>query len=203
MVKGYTSEALIEQYTLTDIDASFSSQISSWIEAMEEHVDFVTGRNFIADTEASARVYDGDGEHDLLIDDCVEVTKVEIGEDDYGGTFSEVLSTGANKYFLEPANYSAKNMAITKVIIQHRPWTHGKQNNRITAKWGFSVECPEAIKFATTVLVAGIINAQRKDTKEIASEKIGNYAVTYASDKEKSDFEQAKAILQKYTKMRL
>jgi hypothetical protein len=203
MVKGYTTEALIEQYTLTDIASSFSAQISSWIEAMEEHVDNETGRNFIADTAATARVYDGDGEHDILIDDCVEVTLVEVGEDDYGGAFSTVPSTGSTRYFLEPANYSAKKMPITKIVLQHRPWTHGKQNNRVTAKWGYSVACPEAITFATTVLVAGIINAQRKDTKEIASEKIGNYAVTYTSDKEKSDFEQAKAILQKYTKMRL
>lgn len=203
MVKGYTTEALIEQYTLTDIASSFSAQISSWIEAMEEHVDNETGRNFIADTTATARVFDGDGEHDLLIDDAVAVTLVEVGEDDYGGAFSTVPATGSTRYFLEPANYAVKNMPITKIVLQHRPWTHGKQNNRITAKWGYSVECPEAIKFATTVLVAGIINAQRKDTKEIASEKIGNYAVTYASDKEKSDFEQAKAILQKYTKMRL
>lgn len=201
--KGYTTEAEIEQYTLTDIASSFSTQISAWIEAVEEYIDRVTGRNFIADEEATARYYDGDGEHTLLIDDAVEVTEVAVGEDDYGGTFSTVPSTGSTRYFLEPANYAAKGYPITKIVLQHRPFFHGKQNQKITAKWGYSAECPEAITFAATVLVAGIINAQRKDTKEISSEKIGNYAVTYASEKEKSDFEQAKAILDKYTKIRL
>lgn len=201
--KGYTTEEIVENYVLQDIDESFSTQIDSWIEGVENHIDLITGRNFIADSEASARVYDGDGEHTLLIDDCISIATVEVGEDDYGGTFTEIDSTGSNRYFTEPANASALGQPVHAVILQHRPWTNGKQNNRITAKWGYSESVPADIQFAATVLVAGIINAQRKDTKEIASERIGNYSVTYGSDKEKNDFLQAKEILERYTKILL
>lgn len=200
-VKGYTTEEKIEQYTLTDIASSFSAQIALWIEAVENHIDLITGRNFIADSSASARYFDGDDEYDLLIDDAVELTEVAVGEDDYGGSFTVMNATGPSRYFAEPANASAKGQPITKLVLQSRPWPQGKQNNKITAKWGYSVAVPADIEFAATVLVAGIINAQRKDTKEISSEKIGNYAVTYSSDKEKGDFEQAMTILQKYTKI--
>lgn len=201
--KGYTTEAKVENYTLTDIDASFSTQMGEYIETVENHIDLVTGRNFIADSVASARVYNGDGEQELLIDDCIEITKVEAGNDDYGASFTEVSSSGADRYFTEPINAAAKGVPFHKLMLRARRWITGIQNHRVTAKWGYSAACPADITFAATVLVAGIINAQRKDQKEIASEKIGNYSVSYASEKEKSDFEQAKAILQKYTRLHI
>lgn len=202
-MKGYTSETKVENYILQNIDSTFSSQIEKWIEAAEAYIDNLTGRNFIADSSASARLYDGDDSPELLIDDAVEVTKVEVGQDDYGSSFEEVSASGSDRYFLEPANYSADSVPIMKIVLRARNFPEGHQNNRITAKWGYSASVPADIEFAATVLVAGICNAQRKDTKEIASEKIGNYSVSYASEKEKNDFEQAKNILDKYVKFRL
>ena len=52
----YTTKEAIENFLLTDIDASFDSQIESWITAMSEHIEAVTGRKFIADDEASPHV---------------------------------------------------------------------------------------------------------------------------------------------------
>lgn len=206
MAKGYTTEALVENFLLKTIDSSFSGQITSWIEGAERYIDKVTGRNFVADEEATARLYSGDGEQDLLIDDAVEITKVEVGEDDYGGTFSEIASTGADRYFTDPENAAAKGVPVTKITLRTRRWPKGKQNNRITAKWGYSAEVPADIQFAATVLVAGIINAQTQDGEEIKSEKIGEYQVTYNSEKGRnslSDFERAMEILQAYKKYTL
>lgn len=200
-VKGYTNKEEVENYILKSIVSDFEDQLDSYIEAVEKTIDNITGRNFIADSTASERVYDGDGECDLLIDDAVQVTKVETGLDSYGGNFQEVISSGPDRYFLEPANYAALGRPIRKISLSSRIWPEGKQNNRITAKWGYSVTVPSDIKFAATVFVAGILNQTRQGGSEIKSEKIGNYQVTYNTEDGKNswaDFENAKAILESY-----
>lgn len=199
--KGYTDKEAIENYLLQSIVSDFDDQIDEWIVAIERTIDNITGRNFKADTVASARVYDGDGEDNILIDDAVQVTKVETGLDSYGGQFFEISASGADRYFLEPANYAALGRPIRKISLSARVWPEGRQNNRITAKWGYSVEVPDDIKFVATVFVAGIANQHRQGGAEIKSEKIGNYQVTYNSDDGKNswaDFENAKAILESY-----
>lgn len=194
--KGYTTETKIENFILQNIDASFSAQLDAWIEGIENYIDQYTGRNFIADSAASARLYDGDGEQDIIIDDCVEVETVEVGEDDYGGTFSTVSSSGSDRYFLEPINANVKSIPYTKVILRARYWPKGLQNNRITAKWGYSAAVPADIEFAATVLVGGICNAQRQGGDEIKSEKIGNYQVTYNTENGQNSFADLKRALQ-------
>jgi hypothetical protein len=201
--KGYTTEADIENYMLKDIDPSFSSVIDEWIEGAEETVDLITGRNFIADAAATVRYFDGDNEKSLLIDDCVEITKVELGQDDYGGTFQEIAATGPSRYFADPVNAIALGQPFTKLTLRATRWTAGKQNHKITAKWGYSVEVPKAIKRATTIIVAGIINQNTPGGEEIKSERIGNYQVTYNSEKGNNsvaDYEEMLRILDQYKK---
>ncbi len=205
-VKGYTTKTKIENYILQDIASSFDTQLASWIEGVEKIIEQITGRIFIADSVASARVYDGDGKSSLLIDECVAVTKVEVGNDSYGSTFSEVAATGADRYFTEPANAIVKNMAIHKITLNARCFPEGIQNNKITAKWGYSVAVPADIEFAATVFVAGILNQHRQGGDQIKSERIGNYDVTYNTDKEGdsfADFTRAKEILSAYTKLNI
>ncbi len=205
-MKGYTSKTDIENYLLQEIDVSFDAQIESWITGVEKIIDGLTGRNFIADAVASARVFDGDGEESLLIDDCVAITKVEVGNDDYGESFTEIPSTGASRYFLDPANYASLGVPIYKVTLRDRLWPEGKQNNRITAKWGYSAAVPEDIKFAATIFVAGILNQQRQGGDQIKSETIGNYSVSYNTDKGSdswADFENAKAIIANYKQINI
>jgi len=204
--KGYTTQDDIENAILQDIDASFSDNIDMLISSVERYIDATTGRNFIADEEASARYYDGDGEDELLIDECIEVTKVEAGEDSYGATFTEIASTGANRYFLDPPNAAAKGLPFYKVTLNARTWPEGKQNQRITAKWGYSKAVPDDIKFVATTLVAAILNTQRGGGGDIVkSERIGNYTVTFNNDQNDSltDFNRALEILDTYKRQLL
>jgi len=206
MSKGYTTETKIEDYILTDIDARLSASVDQWISAMEKLIDNITGRNFIADSVASIRYYDGDDDQELLIDDAIAISKVEVGNDSYGGSFTEIQSTGSDRYFTDPANNSAKGLPINKLTLNTRRWPEGKQNNKITARWGYSAAVPNDISFATTVFVAGIINQNRQGGDEVKSEKIGNYTVTYNTDSANNswaDFENAKAILDSYKKINI
>lgn len=204
--KGYTTKTKIENYILNDIDSSFDSQIALWIEGIEKIIDKITGRNFIADSSASARLFDGDGTQELLVDDCIAITKVEVGNDDYGNSFTEIASSGADRYFLKPDNYGAKGYPISSILLRARYWPEGVQNNRITGKWGYSAAVPADIEFAATVFVAGILNQHRQGGDQIKSERIGNYDVTYNTDKEGdafADFKNALAILDNYKSVNL
>jgi hypothetical protein len=204
-MKEYTTIAAIENYMLQDIADAYEPQVESWIAGIENVIDNLTGRNFKADTVATARLYDGDGTQDLLVDDCVAITVVEVGNDSYGSSFTAVGATGADRYFTYPANHTVRLVPIHKVTLNARTWTPGRQNARVTAKWGYSVAVPDDIAFAATVFVAGILNQQRQGGAEVKSEKIGNYQVTYADEGNDTwaDFARAMSILDSYKKLNI
>lgn len=183
--KGYTDQTNVQDYLLQAIDGSFANQIDAWIEGIENYIDQYTNRNFIADAAASTRLFEGKCSNKLLIDDCVAVTLVEKG-DFYGENFSTISS---GDYQLLPYNDTPKNAIGLKRAL----WDRGV--HRITAKWGYSVQCPADITFAATVLVAGILNTQIKTGTAVKSERIGNYTVTYSDEKGMGDYMQAMAIL--------
>lgn len=204
--KGYTTIENIENYILQEIEEAFQPQVEAWIAGVERVIDQITGRNFVADEVASARLYDGDGSDDLLIDDCIAVTEVATGNDSYGGGFTIVPSTGADRYFTYPANHDVLSIPITKIKLNARCFTHGNQNNKITAKWGYSEEAPADIQFAATVFVAGILNQNRQGGDQVKSESIGNYSVTYNTDLGSdswADFQKAIEIIKTYTKINI
>jgi len=204
--KGYTNEGQIQNFGLVDIDDTFAaSQLDEWIEAAENIIDKITGRNFIAGP-ATARLFSGDGSKELLIDDATTITLVEVGLDDYGGNFITVGATGSNRYFSHPANHVADLKPATKLTLRDRSWTAGIQNHRITGTWGYSAAVPKDIQFAATVFAFGIINQQRQSGQSIKSERIGNYQVAYNSENGKDswgDYERAVQILDAYKRYHL
>lgn len=182
MPKGYCEINDIEDYLLTEIDGSFEPQIESWIEAMENYIDKTTGRNFIADDQASVKKYDGDGDYRLFIDDAVDISKIEID----GNEVAE--------YFLYPAN----DFPITKIELEDDYFTRGHQNVEVEGKWGYSVDVPADITLACAILVAGVINQSLSQEGEVQSETVGPYSVTYKSEQNWRDFFNIKNTLLQY-----
>jgi hypothetical protein len=196
--KGYTNKTEIENYLLTTIDATFNSQVDNWIESMENYIDQMTGRNFIADAVSndSDRYYDGDNTSKLLIDDAVEITELEVGE---GSTMTPDTTKmkADGDYVLYPAN----RLPITRIQLRggYFPnWPH--QAIRVKARWGYSEAVPADIKQVATVLVAGIINYGNTSEGEVKSMNIGSYSVTYKDEKQWQDFERVAEILKNYKK---
>ena len=189
----YTDETSIKNYLLTDIDPSFDAQIVDWITSISAHIEQYTNRIFIADSAASTRLYEGQRSNKLIIDDCVAVTLVEKG-DTYGETFASILTTD---FQILPYN----SLPINAIGLKRQIWDRGV--HRITAKWGYSVACPADIKYAATVLVAGIVNTQVRTGTAKKSERIGNYTVTYADDKGVADYAGACSILDQYRRISL
>lgn len=195
--KAYTTEEKLEAFLKETITTGAAD------DAINQAVDLIdkyTGRNFIADTVASARLFNGDGKPELKIDDCVEISKVEAGQDYYGETKTEKLTT---EYIKLPNNYSAKSLPITSLHLKNAFWLAGLQNHQITAKWGFSVTVPNGITFAATVLAAGIYNYnQSGGSGTVRSESIGNYSVTYSEEDESgwNAYNRAMEVLAGYKK---
>jgi len=187
MAKGYTTKTKLENYTLQSIDASFNSQITDWIESIEKFIEKFTGRIFIADTTASEKVYDGEGGSKQKFDEFISLTKVEIGED----TKTEIES---DNYRIYPNNDERKN----KIQLKENYFTKGYQNVTITAKWGYSINCPADLTLAATTLLAGIINYSNDAKGKIRSESIGRYTVAYTDDQGWQDFKRAMMILNSY-----
>ena len=193
--KGYTNEAQVQEILGT------SSSVSDLnIEIAENIIDNYTSRNFIADTEATARYFDGNFSDRIMIDECVDITQIDINGD-------RILATGfttITKYYEYPDNYESRNLPIDLVVLYETYFTKGRQNQKITAKWGYSVTCPADVSFAAAAICAGILTyGSGGNVKGVKSEKIGNYSVSYATEEGWLAFNRAKEILGVYKKIDL
>lgn len=186
MLKGYTDKTAIENYMLVDIDDSFNDQVDEWIEAIEEYIDHETGRDFTpADEEAATedRTFDGDGTAILAIDPAIEVEEVRFSE-----TGDPIA---AENYYTTPV----RKDTTTGIKLKHLVFPRGEQNVYIKANWGYAA-VPKDIKFAATVLVAGIIQNSWQAEGEVQSVTIGRYSVTYKNQSQINDFNRVSEILQ-------
>jgi len=193
-MKGYTSIANIQNYLLTNIDLAFQPKVEKWIESIEAYIDNQTCRNFIADTVATEKSYDGNGLHELLIDDCISITSLEIKTTD-GDVILDDLVEGTD-YFLEPSNELPKQSIRLYGYIFNR----GIQNVKVTAKWGYSADVPADIEHSATVLVSNIIDFSNQSDGEIQTLNVGSYSVSFADPDKRDDFEKVPEILDMYKK---
>ena len=180
----------VENYTLIEIEESYEPTVQEFIDAVTAYIERYTGRTFAEpdeEAEESDLVYDGNNGDEIFIDDAIEVTGVKIGDDELAST----------DYVVYPSNRLPK----TRIILPYRIFTSGNQNVTVTAKWGYG-SVPADISLAATVMVAGIINSQNSqdtDNREIQSETIGRYSVTYKSGSTQStDYMNAKQTLKMY-----
>jgi len=195
MLKNYTTLQNIQNYLLITVKPSFQTQVDTWMEEIEKYIDQKTGRNFVADTTASAKYYDGDDTCKLLIDDAVAITELNIGGTVMATDTDPLLADG--DYILYPANELPK----TKIELRGSYFpAYPKRAIKVTGKWGYSAVVPADITAVATILVAGIINYSLNADGEVSSETIGRYTVSYKDEKQWQDFERVEGILKYYKK---
>lgn len=174
MNKGYTDKTKIEELLKETIDRDLDDIILM----VQKYIENKTNRIFSACDTASIRYFDGNGSDVLEIDECIEITKVENGDDYYGDSFTEIESTGDIRYYTEPYN----ELPIDKLRLRGDLWTLGKKNVRITAKWGYSEEVPDDIVWLATYLSAMFYKQQTNVAGGVQSETVGSYSVSYSLD---------------------
>lgn len=194
MNKKYTTHTKVEDFLRTSIDYN----LNDFILGVQEYIEGYTGKSFSTECDvATARVFNGSGSNELLINDCTEVSKVELGDDYFANNFTEILSTGSNRYLLSPNNYEEKGVPIDKIILTQNIFGKGIQNHRITAKWGYSTNPPSDIVLIATILVAGMYNA-KNSINGINSETIGSYSVSFNNQEQITAYKEALEILNRY-----
>jgi hypothetical protein len=212
MTRQYTDSSTVElflsdafQATIADINNSFSVQMTLYIEQMTAFIESETGRQFVADTVASVRLFEVEGgdsgevgrytfaPNELSIDEAVSVTKLET-KGAIDDTFVEISS---DKWLTYPANRTPK----VRLFVDEGATTQlkiGRQNIRVTAKWGYSIACPDDIKFACTVLVAGILQYSHRHQGQQTSLTMGRYQVAYRNEAQLGSYKQALGIIESY-----
>jgi hypothetical protein len=180
----YTDKTAVQNYTLTNIEAGFDTQLTEWINAMSRFADQYCGVTLVSETETT-RLYDGEGTDELKIDSVYDI--------------DTVTTTGG--VVLSPLFYPANSDRKYLLRLQYDYFPVGMQNVAVTGVFARFKELPADIKFAVTVLVAGIVNQSNKQTDGIKSEKVGEYQVTYKDEKERADYARAMSILDSYRKI--
>ena len=196
----YTNKSRIQNYLMIIINDSFSSQIEEWIGAAEDYIDNYTKTEFEEEVGVSSKIYDGDGSRELLIDDLITFTKVEILDED--GNIDYTIDS-SDEYYLYPANETPKTRIKINPYNAPISWfPGGSQNIKVYGAFGYSSSVPEAIRLAATKLVAEIIQDSNFSVgKEIKSEKLGEYSMSYQDMSDMSEKLGINKILDQYKKI--
>jgi len=192
---AYTTETKIENYMMTDIDPSFSSQVSDWITAATNYIDKYTDKSFEGASET--RYFDGTNKTEIIVDDFVSLTSVQIlqvNSDDVEYTLTEGLD---DDYILYPYNETPYYKLMMVPSSQVGVWLPGPKRIKLTGTWGHSSNVPKDIELAATILVSDVIK-QGRDSGKITSESLGDYSVTYDTLDESATRLGVKQILDQY-----
>lgn len=178
------------------IDSSFDDQINEWIDAVDTYIDNYCNRTF-EEESATYKLYDGSGTSELLIDDLLTLTKIEMLDED--NDVDETLDS-EDEYWLYPANKTPKNrIRINTANAPISIFPKGHQNIKVTGKFGQSESVPEDIRLVATKLVAGIISEKNLDIAgEIKSERLGEYSVTLQDVEKQANHLGIKEVLDRY-----
>lgn len=195
----YTNKSKISNYLMIDINASFDSQINNWISGIEAYINNYCGCEFETES-ASNKLYDGNGTREILIDELLTLTKIEILDED--GNVDYTLDND-DYYWLYPANDTPKKRIVINSANAPIGWfSKGNQNVKITGNFGYSSSVPTDIELIATKLVAGIIGEKNLDIAgEIKSEKLGEYAVSMQDISKMANHLEIIEVMNKYRKI--
>jgi hypothetical protein len=127
----------------------------------------------------------------LFVDDFHTVTQVKVGGDVLANT----------EYVLKPFNQSFVNQIR---YASKAKWSSIVEGDiEVTGRYGMYDKdaIPEDLRWAVMILVAGVVQSSSNDNKNIQSETIGRYTVSYRTDTQKMDFKNAIEIIKSYRRL--
>lgn len=143
-----------------------------------------THRQFIADTVASSRDFNGSGAGEQIIDDLVELTSVTIL-----GWAGVAQFDVTNAVMLEQDSYPLNKLVLAKgpayqfVYGTFTRFPEGRSNIQVLAKWGFGTYIPdnvwEAVRGKAASVLANYFTADANTGRVIQSWIDGSSAEKY------------------------
>ena len=198
---SYTTKEKVSDYISMDIDASMDARIAEWAEAVDEYIHKKTGvYSFEADTVDSVKYYDGNGLKEMIIDDYVDITSIEILDETTDDVNFTLLPGRVVDFTSRPINTDNKYKVRVTPNSQISYIPMGCDNIKVTAKWGYSVSVPKQISFAATLLVHGILQ-QGMEGGKIKKEVLGDYEVSFEMIEDSAQMMGVARILQPFTKI--
>ena len=162
------------QKGLAGDDAVITALIGAASRAIDNYTNHLDG--FVALTSATARLYTGRGGSVQPIDECVEVTLVEVKESAESDDYTAWAATDWLAFRGDPEYPDFNNLPSTMLMVDPTGsediFTSGNYTNlrgfasqpdslgrgvptvRITAKWGYAVTVPPTIKEAAVIMSA-------------------------------------------------
>lgn len=196
--KGYCTKEDVAAYLGITLTGDQETQVDNYIAIVEEYIERTTNRVFKADTAFSDRYFSGYSNGALAIDEAVAINPTN-GVLVYDENGSLVYTMSTTDFDVYPFNKTPIRRLLMKPMAT--PYFYNSQRNiKISGKWGYSVEPPKGIAFATMVLAAGMLNNSIDTSGEVASERIGEYSVTYKTTSQNDDFKTAKSSIGSYTR---
>jgi len=200
---SYILKSDIQNYLMINISATFDTVIDNWISAAENYIENYTGRTF-EKTAGVSKLYDGDGTNELLIDDLLSLTKVEILDAD-----GDVIHTidSIDEYYLYPSSTTPFVRPYTSIVLNQSNapipiFLRGRQNVKVTGDFGYADTVPEDIKMVTVKIVSGFIEEKNLSIAgEVKKERLGEYDVTFQDISKMANHLSLNSILDKYRKI--
>ncbi|MEJ6011436.1 hypothetical protein [Novosphingobium aquae] len=184
----YTDKTAVQNYLLTNIENTFDTQLAAYITAMTEFIDQRAGYPIYRNAE-STNLYDGQGDNLLSIS--------PVCTNDTVTTIDVTIDGVAVDPLMAPYNSVTKR----ELVLRGEVFPTDYANVAVTGIHSFEPTLPEKIKWACTVLVAGIINQVNNQTEGVQSEKIGEYQVSYKDQAARADFTRALEIIDGYKRI--
>ena len=126
--------------------------------------------------ETDSRIYDGNGEKEIFIDDFVSLSEISILDSQ-----GEISSTYDNEdeWILYPINKTPKQ----SIYLRNYKFTYGRGRVLVTAIFG-SGAVPEAVVMVCTALCAKFINRMSANVSGFKRESIEGYSYELLSGKD-------------------
>ena len=154
----YTTQALVEAYLKRSLTAAEIVILDDTIEYISDVIKNYCNRDWSSiaidegyedEEDPTARVFDGNNRRELFIDDCQDITKIEILDSD--GNVSSTYST-VTGWITYPLNKDI----VESIVIRNAIFPIGRANIRVTANFGSGV-VPSAVKMVCTAIVGDFL----------------------------------------------
>lgn len=174
---AYTTKAKLEAYIGKTLTSGQNTLFDSWVLAAKNYIENYTGRKFEQEAGAT-RYFDGNGGNEIIIDDFTAITSLTVLEVD--GTTLQLLVEGDDQDFVTyPYNDTIKYKIILQAssAIGYFPKRH--KSVKVVATWNAGTTVPADIELVANMLISGIIASANANGKDVSSESLGDYSISF------------------------